>query len=66
VAERLRKLIEKHVFIKNESYSIKLTASLGVASYPYNAKKTEDLLRLADNAMYSGKFLTKNIVYEAT
>jgi diguanylate cyclase (GGDEF)-like protein len=65
VAERLRKLIEKNLFIKNESYSIKLTASLGVASYPYNAKKTEDLLRLADNAMYSGKFLTKNIVFEA-
>jgi len=65
VAERLRRLIEKNVFIKNESYSIRLTASFGVASYPYNAKKKEELLRLADNAMYSGKFLTKNIVFEA-
>jgi diguanylate cyclase (GGDEF)-like protein len=65
VAERLRRLIEKNVFIKNESYSIRLTASFGVASYPYNAKKKEELLRLADSAMYSGKFLTKNIVFEA-
>ena len=65
VAERLRRMIEKNIFIKNESYSIRLTASFGVASYPYNAKKKEDLLRLADNAMYSGKFLTKNIVFEA-
>jgi len=31
VAERLRKLIEKNAFIKNESYSIRLTASFGVA-----------------------------------
>ena len=65
VAERLRRMIEKKVFIKNESYSIRLTASFGVASYPHNAKKKEDLLRLADNAMYSGKFLTKNTVFEA-
>jgi diguanylate cyclase (GGDEF)-like protein len=65
VAERLRKLIEKNLYLKHESYSIRLTASLGVASYPYNAKKKEELLRLADNAMYSGKFLTKNVVFEA-
>lgn len=65
IAGRLRKLIEKNIFLINESYSIRLTASFGVASYPYNAKKKEELLRLADNAMYSGKFLTKNIVFEA-
>ncbi len=65
VAERLRRLIEDNVFLKHESYAISLTASFGVASYPYNAKTKEDLLRLADKAMYSGKFLTKNMVYEA-
>ncbi|UCH82396.1 MAG: sensor domain-containing diguanylate cyclase [Nitrospiraceae bacterium] len=65
VAERLRRIVEKNQFLKNESYSIRLTASFGVATYPDNAKRKEDLLRLADNAMYSGKFLTKNIVYEA-
>jgi diguanylate cyclase (GGDEF)-like protein len=65
VAERLRRLIEKNVFLKQEGHSIRLTASFGVASFPDNADNKEDLLRLADHAMYRGKFLTKNIVFEA-
>ena len=66
IAERLRKSIEKREFLKKEGYSIRLTASLGVASYPENAKSKEDLFRIADEAMYRGKFTTKNIVYAAT
>lgn len=65
VAERLRKEIEHSVFLKNEGYSIRLTASLGVASYPENAGNKEDLINLADKAMYRGKFMTKNIVFAA-
>ncbi len=65
VAERLRKAVERHVFLKHEGYSIKLTASLGVASYPENAKGKEDLFQIADEAMYRGKYSTKNIVYAA-
>jgi diguanylate cyclase (GGDEF)-like protein len=65
VAERLRKAMERHVFLKHDGYSIKLTASLGVASYPENAKSKEDLFRIADEAMYRGKYSTKNIVYAA-
>lgn len=65
VAERLRKEIEHSVFLKSEGYSIRLTASLGVASYPENAGNKEDLINLADRAMYRGKFMTKNIVFAA-
>jgi diguanylate cyclase (GGDEF)-like protein len=65
VAERLRKIMEKHVFLKDEGLTIKLTGSFGVASYPENAKNKENLLRMADNAMYRGKFLSKNIVFAA-
>jgi diguanylate cyclase (GGDEF)-like protein len=65
VAERLRKVMEKNIFLKDEGLSIKLTGSFGVASYPENAKSKENLLRMADNAMYRGKFLTKNIVFAA-
>ncbi len=65
VAERLRKAIEKKVFLVHEDYSIRLTASFGVASFPDNAKSKEDLLNIADHAMYRGKFSTKNIVFEA-
>jgi diguanylate cyclase (GGDEF)-like protein len=65
VAERLRKTIEKHVFLKKENPII-LTASLGVASFPDNAGTREDLLKIADHAMYRGKFSTKNVVFAAT
>ena len=34
-----------------------MTASFGVASYPESAKTKEDLIRLADEAMYRVKIL---------
>ncbi len=66
VAERLRKAIEKRVFLSNEGYSIRLTASFGVAACPENANTKVELLRMADRAMYRGKSLSRNIVYAAT
>lgn len=63
VAERIRKMIEKNIFLKKDGYNIRLTASFGVASYPKNAKTKEDLIRLADEAMYKVKSDTKNGVY---
>jgi diguanylate cyclase (GGDEF)-like protein len=65
VAERLRIAVEQNVFLKHEGYNLRLTASLGVASYPENAKSKEELFKIADEAMYRGKFSTKNIVYAA-
>lgn len=66
VAERLRKTIERNVFFEEEGLSIRLTASFGVASYPDDARNKEDLLKLADRAMYHGKFSTKNVVFAAS
>lgn len=63
VAERIRKAIEQNTFLKKEAYSIRITASFGVASYPESAKSKDDLLRLADEAMYRVKNYTKNGVY---
>lgn len=63
IAERMRRTIEQNVFLKKEGYSLRLTASFGVASYPESAKSKEDLLRLADEAMYRVKFQTRNGVY---
>ncbi len=64
-AERLRKTIEKNKFLKQEGISVRLTASLGVASFPDDAETKEELLTMADKAMYRGKFSTKNIVFSA-
>jgi diguanylate cyclase (GGDEF)-like protein len=65
VAERLRIAMEQHTFLKQEGYSLRITASFGVATYPVNARSKEELFRIADEAMYKGKFSTKNIVYAA-
>ena len=63
IAERIRKIIEQNIFLKKEGYSLKMTASFGVASYPDSAKSKEELLRLADEAMYKVKYQTRNAVY---
>jgi diguanylate cyclase (GGDEF)-like protein len=63
IAERMRKSIEQNTFLKKEGYALKLTASFGVASYPGSAKTKEDLIRLADDAMYRVKYQTRNAVY---
>ena len=65
VAERLRQVIENNLFLRQKDYSIRLTASFGVVSFPEEAKSKEDLLKIADNAMYRGKFSTKNVVFTA-
>ncbi len=66
VADRLRRLIEKKVFLKQEGLCISLTASFGVASFPRDAKNKDDLIEIADKAMYRAKFSTKNVVFSAT
>jgi diguanylate cyclase (GGDEF)-like protein len=63
IAERIRKNIEQNLFLQKEGYNIRMTASLGVASYPETAKSKEELLRLADEAMYNVKHRTRNGVY---
>ena len=63
IAERMRKSVEQNTFLKKEGYALKLTASFGVASYPETAKSKEDLIRLADDAMYTVKHQTRNAVY---
>jgi diguanylate cyclase (GGDEF)-like protein len=66
VAERIRQMVEDHVFLEKESYNIKLTVSIGVASYPEHGVSKIELLHLADEAMYKGKYGRKNVVYVAT
>lgn len=63
IAERIRKTIEKSSFLKKEGYNLRLTSSFGVASFPESAKTKEELLRLADEAMYKVKYRTRNGVY---
>ncbi len=63
IAERLRRTMEKSVFLEDEGHAIRLTASFGVTSYPEVAKSKEELLRMADEAMYMAKTRSRNSVY---
>lgn len=63
IAERMRRSIEQNTFLKKEGYALKLTASFGVASYPESARSKEELLKIADEAMYRVKHQTRNAVY---
>ncbi|HVO30381.1 MAG TPA: GGDEF domain-containing protein, partial [bacterium] len=64
VARRLRRAINDHVFLTGDPKipPVKLTASFGVAAFPTDAKTKEDLLRMADNAMYKVKNSTRDDV----
>lgn len=63
IAERMRKSIDQNTFLKKEGYALKLTASFGVASYPESARSKEELIKIADEAMYKVKHQTRNAVY---
>lgn len=63
VAERLRKAVANFSFLQEERLSIRLTCSFGLASYPEHAATREDLLALADKAMYRAKNKTRNCVF---
>lgn len=62
VAERIRKRIEEREFFKEDGHSIRITASIGVATYPVHGTTKSELIDLADKAMYKGKELSRNIV----
>jgi len=54
LAERIRKAVEKSEGLKN------ITVSIGLASFPEDGNKKEDLISRADKALYEAKKLGKN------
>jgi len=63
LAEKLRLLVERSKFLgDSQSLTIHKTVSAGVATYPDDALSSDELVRKADDAMYSAKELGKNRV----
>lgn len=60
VAEKLRKKIKSTTFLKDEGIDCRLTGSFGVASFPEDAKNKNDLIHMADKAMYKIKSDKRN------
>ena len=65
VAERIRKQVEDSIFEIFDK-KIQITLSIGIATYPYHAKTREDVIEMADQAMYYGKNKSRNIVFIAS
>jgi diguanylate cyclase (GGDEF)-like protein len=65
VAERMRKMIEGKTFGADFGLSLRLTISIGIAAFPEHASTKQNLLNMADQAMYRGKDSTRNVVYLA-
>ena len=64
-ARRLHTLLREHQWLQEEGLGIRITASMGVASYPADAKSKVELLHLADEAMYMVKNSTRDAVASA-
>lgn len=60
IAERIRKAIAGHCFLKAQGLEARLSASFGIASYPDHALTPEGLIQKADQAMYRVKERNKN------
>lgn len=62
VAERIRRQVETHQFLGAEGQTISLTCSIGYACCPDDTASKDELLEMADKAMYVGKAAGKNCI----
>jgi diguanylate cyclase (GGDEF)-like protein len=60
IAERIRRSIEAHTFLKDQGLEAHISASFGISSYPDHALTPEGLIQKADQAMYRVKERDKN------
>ena len=68
LGERVRRIIELHQFYKERVQPTgRLTVSLGGATYPDDAKESDELIQKADQALYRAKNLGRNqlIIFDA-
>jgi diguanylate cyclase (GGDEF)-like protein len=65
VAERIRRAVEDTPFDAGRGGSLRLTCSVGVATYPEHGRTREQLLDLSDKAMYRAKSNGRNRVCTA-
>ncbi len=60
IAERIRRRIEETVFLESSGLAVRITASVGIASFPDHGRSKDDLIARADQAMYAVKGRGKN------
>jgi diguanylate cyclase (GGDEF)-like protein len=60
VARRLRDSMRSSCFCKEEGLNLNIRASIGLATYPHDAKTPHDIIRQADGMMYEVKNTTRD------
>ena len=60
VARRLRDSLRNSCFCKEEGLNLNVRASMGLATYPHDAKSPHDIIRQADEMMYMVKNSTRD------
>lgn len=61
IAERLRQKIEEYIFkVPSLPQDLRLTVSIGLASFPEDTQTKEELIANADKSMYIAKFSGRN------
>jgi diguanylate cyclase (GGDEF)-like protein len=65
VAQRIGERVRSNIFLQSDGLAVRLTASIGVATLPDVAQTAEDLLRVADTAMYKVKYEGKDGIHVA-
>jgi diguanylate cyclase (GGDEF)-like protein len=65
VGERFRETVAARAFATRDGANVRITASLGLATFPDDAADATSLLEIADRAMYLGKARGRNIMIDA-
>ena len=60
VVRRLRNLLNSKIFFHAENLNIRVTASFGISTFPTDGRTHQEILRLADEAMYLVKRTTRD------
>ncbi len=60
IAERIRQRIAETIFLGSYGLGVRITASVGIASFPDHGRSKDDLIARADQAMYAVKGHGKN------
>lgn len=60
VARRLHKIVRETVWLHPEGLDVRITPSVGIASYPSDSRTKVQLLQMADDAMYEVKNTTRD------
>ena len=62
IGERIRTQVEATIIDTGHTGKVKITVSIGVSSYPENGRSEEELVSVADQALYKAKGSGKNLV----